>query len=153
MSSFKNFAPTLTSLQAQADGTGTIAGSPIEDFLSIAGYETPGGGGGGESDLTTATLTMITDPDHSGSSWRIDTLCFISDAIGDYPDCTMVTTAYSEDGGADFKIPLYKGVCLIDLTAIIVSDTPVITGDAEIAVIEGTTWLKITGDCTITAYA
>lgn len=50
MSSFKNFAPMLSSLQDQADGKGTIAGSPLEDFLSIAGYETPdgrGGGGGG----------------------------------------------------------------------------------------------------------
>ena len=58
MSSFKNFAPTLRSLQAQADGTGTIAGSPLEDFLSIAGYETPGGGGGGSSDFSTATVTF-----------------------------------------------------------------------------------------------
>ena len=49
MSSFKNFAPMLSSLQDQADGKGTIAGSALEDFLSIAGYETPGGGGGGGS--------------------------------------------------------------------------------------------------------
>ena len=47
MSSFKNFASMLSGLQQQADGRGTIAGSPIEDFLSIAGYGDGGGGGGG----------------------------------------------------------------------------------------------------------
>ena len=34
----------LSSLQDQADGKGTIAGSSLEDFLSIAGYEKSSGG-------------------------------------------------------------------------------------------------------------
>lgn len=68
MSSFKNFASMLSDLQQQADGRGTIAGSPIEDFLSIAGYETPGGGGGG--DITTASVTLdasACDPENAYS--------------------------------------------------------------------------------------
>lgn len=47
MSSFKNFAPMLSNLQRQADGRGTLEGSSIDDFLSIAGYGDGGGGGGG----------------------------------------------------------------------------------------------------------
>lgn len=60
MSSFKNFAPLLSSLQDQADGKGTIAGSPLEEFLSIAGYEEPGGGGGGGG-VTFPTVTLTFD--------------------------------------------------------------------------------------------
>ena len=59
MSSFKNFAPMLSSLQDQADGKGTIAGSPLEDFLSIAGYETPGGGGGGGFTVWHVTVNSV----------------------------------------------------------------------------------------------
>lgn len=57
MSSFKNFAPLLSSLQDQADGKGTIAGSPLEDFLSIAGYGDGGGGGGTGGGLAHYTQT------------------------------------------------------------------------------------------------
>ena len=60
MSSFKNFSSMLNDLQRQADGRGTLDGSAIEDFLSIAGYEDPnGGGGGGESDYRIIPLTII----------------------------------------------------------------------------------------------
>lgn len=55
MSSFKNFASMLDGLQKQAEGTRTIAGSSIEDFLSIAGYEDYEGGGGGGFDIPTFT--------------------------------------------------------------------------------------------------
>ena len=64
MSSFKNFASMLSDLQQQADGRGTIAGSPIEDFLSIAGYG-DGGGGGGSAPLIVHVI-------EEGTTWTLD---------------------------------------------------------------------------------
>lgn len=57
----------LTSLQAQADGTGTLDGSAIEDFLSIAGYETPGGGGGGGGNEYTVRHVILNSPEIANS--------------------------------------------------------------------------------------
>ena len=109
MSSFKNFAPMLTSLQAQADGTGTLDGSAIEDFLSIAGYETPGGGGG-SGDLSTASVTIDASaciPDNGYSLFGANI----------YDDGEYI---YSEGeavvfGGATATMLfiLYKGECLV----------------------------------------
>ena len=79
MSSFKNFAPMLSSLQDQADGKGTIAGSALEDFLSIAGYETPGGSGGGGD---AAIIIPLTD---TGTSFESPT------GSGDYSFLDLVT--------------------------------------------------------------
>ena len=64
MSSFKNFSSMLNDLQRQADGRGTLDGSAIEDFLSIAGYEDPAGGGGGSVEVT-VTLDTLTIPETS----------------------------------------------------------------------------------------
>lgn len=46
MSSFKKADGIIDSIQKQATGLRTLDGSAIEDFLSIAGYEDPAGGGG-----------------------------------------------------------------------------------------------------------
>lgn len=152
MSSFKNFAPMLSSLQDQADGKGTIAGSPLEDFLSIAGYEDPAGGGGG-GDFKTAVVTLTTeklyctcdfygyDNDNNSIALGIldDTTQYLNykqwdaDALTD--GVTANITIFSE---AVWFYPYY------DL------DNPeglTLTGDASWDAEKG--MVKVTGDCTI----
>lgn len=130
MSSFKNFAPTLRSLQAQADGTGTIAGSPIEDFLSIAGYETPGGGGGGDSDFSTAEVTV----NNSGAGYLFNVPVILNNAMA----VPFVADA------ASFTVILYKGTAIMGGNPSIGSVSGDITYDEEEEI------YLITGDCTIT---
>lgn len=103
MSSFKNFAPMLSSLQDQADGKGTIAGSPLEDFLSIAGYETPGGGGG-SSDFITAEVTL--DNGVIGASLTNIPYFVLDDEVAsDYYEWdTQIATSDT------YNVVLYKGV-------------------------------------------
>lgn len=137
MSSFKNFAPLLTSLQAQADGTGTIEGSPLEDFLSIAGYETPGGGGGG-GDLSIANLTLINNRSENVSC----TICQCDEEYG-----TTIYGGIEANGTAELLVPLYKGKADIifsntSLTFILDGD---ITGESG--------YYTATGDCSITVSA
>ncbi len=131
MSSFKNFAPLLTSLQAQADGTGTIAGSPLEDFLSIAGYETPGGGGGGDFSAATVEITNST-----GS--KID----VAIPVCDEEAGTLVRLTLAASYSGTLVIPLYKGMA--DLW--IDSASVTLTGDIE----EIGGEIVVTGDGTIT---
>lgn len=138
MSSFKNFAPMLTSLQAQADGTGTIAGSPLEDFLSIAGYETPGGGGGGGGDLSIAKLTLINNRSENVNC----SICQCDEEYG-----TTIFGAIEANNTAEVLVPLYKGKGDIvfsntSLTFILDGD---ITGESG--------YYTATGDCSITISA
>lgn len=136
MSSFKNFAPTLRSLQAQADGTGTIAGSPLEDFLSIAGYETPGGGGGGSSDFSTAQVTIIGDEGVTGFYTP-----FMPMLTPDGLNCVGV---YQEESEATYSVLLYKGsvsfsvgysISVVSTSgAIELDDYAIVTGDCSITV-------------------
>lgn len=58
MSSFKKADGIIDSIQKQATGLRTLDGSAIEDFLSIAGYEDPQGGGGGDLTVTVQTLNI-----------------------------------------------------------------------------------------------
>ena len=99
MSSFKNFAPLLSSLQDQADGKGTIAGSALEDFLSIAGYETPGSGGGGGGDYSTAKVTITNE---SSADFVLAIPNIAEDTL--YPSISSGLMA-----GNDETIVLYKG--------------------------------------------
>ena len=138
MSSFKNFAPTLTSLQAQADGTGTIAGSPLEDFLSIAGYETPGGGGGGSSDFSTATFTII-----GGSTNATVPMCVDLTGQGAPFDYALQSIAMTCEEGT-YTIALYKGAALVEITS---EGEITLNGDIQEV---GAPIYAITGDCTIT---
>lgn len=132
MSSFKNFASMLNDLQTQADGTGTIEGSPIEDFLSIAGYETPGGGGGGDSDYSTAEVTLVKGDND------IEVIIPCVSPFGDYAAGT-VHLASDETATAI----LYKGAA------------EVWSADANVVAVTGDATLDdgiatIAGDCTIT---
>lgn len=130
----------LTSLQAQADGTGTIAGSAIEDFLSIAGYETPGGGGGGgSSDFSTALVTITFE----GEFCPLQGCYATSDDFADsYPSATF-------QSGDTAAIILYKGKCVTFVNMGTVTDT---TGDIEYDsdlnayIISGDGSIAITGD-------
>lgn len=134
MSSFKNFAPMLSSLQDQADGKGTIAGSALEDFLSIAGYETPGGGGGGESDLSTAELTITFE----GEWCPLQFACAGDNASWPGGPPSPFTS------GSTAKVILYKGKAVTFLG----TGTATTTGDIEYDAIEEA--YIITGDCTMT---
>ena len=135
MSSFKNFAPTLRSLQAQADGTGTIAGSPLEDFLSIAGYETPGGGGGGSSDFSTATVTITNTAEQ-----------YYTIVCPNIYDGKMYSDINKGDLPDDFEIVLYKGQCRLIVSGYDEA-TLAVTGNIE-AELGGSA--LITGNGTIT---
>ena len=136
MSSFKNFAPLLSSLQDQADGKGTIAGSALEDFLSIAGYETPGGGGGGgDSDFSTAEVTLT-------SECHSDVALSIPICDDEYGVSVRTTVIYQFSD--TLIVPLYKGkadVWIDENDAL-----PVVTGD--ITGSEG--YYTVTGNGTIT---
>ena len=148
MSSFKNFAPMLTSLQAQADGTGTLDGSAIEDFLSIAGYETPGGGGGGSSDLTIANVTITCESGFTSADLFV---------VYVYEDLLNSEFILTQEGDYDLGIVLYKGftsAALTDGNGDPYDKTKVsVTGDVVIAEEGGDWWFDITGDGTITLSA
>lgn len=126
MSSFKNFAPMLSSLQDQADGKGTIAGSAIEDFLSIAGYENPGGGGG---DFSTAEVTVNNS---------IGGILITVPAIYNEIAVPFITDAPS------FTVILYKG------TAVMGGNPSIGSVGGDITYVEDDDIYLITGDCTIT---
>lgn len=133
MSSFKNFAPLLSSLQDQADGKGTIAGSPLEDFLSIAGYETPGGGGG-DSDYSGANITITFE----GEWCPLQFACATDNGSipGGAPDSFV--------SGDTATIMLYKGKAIAFLSSGTVTST---TGDIEYDA--DNDWYLVTGDCSI----
>lgn len=157
MSSFKNFAPMLSSLQDQADGKGTIAGSPLEDFLSIAGYETPGGGGGGSSDFSTAQVTIDNQSGTNVYGNVYGQLTDVSSYCGLSPNTlpTVVNSVESEFGGNtsyDYTVVLYRGHTIV---GIFIHDVVTVSGsatklyDSE----DGGTIIEVTGDCTITITA
>lgn len=133
MSSFKNFSSMLNDLQRQADGRGTLDGSAIEDFLSIAGYkECGGGGGGGGGDFTTAEVTLKTE---SGPA----------SVFVPYANADFASAQYSLESETTLTVILYKGVAEIwsaDVEVYSVSENGTI--DDGIA--------YITGDCTVTFY-
>ena len=94
MSSFKNFASMLSDLQQQADGRGTIAGSPIEDFLSIAGYETPGG----EAEVLYPTFDAVWDEGTQSYSYTCDwTFSELKTKIAAF-DSSSYPAIYNEEG-------------------------------------------------------
>ena len=143
MSSFKNFAPMLSSLQDQADGKGTIAGSPLDDFLSIAGYETPGGGGG-SSEFSTAEVTVT----YTGN----DVLTLYIPVYAEVPDLGVVMQGW---GNFDEEEPTQTLLVVIPTEGFLIVGGNVpeftslntqVTGNAEVT--DG--MIKITGDCTIT---
>ena len=101
MSSFKNFSSMLNDLQRQADGRGTLDGSASEDFLSIAGYEDPAGGGGG--DFTIAEVSLIVE---EGAT--VDIFCAMVDE-----DRTISESEYTEAGTYTINAVLYKGAALV----------------------------------------
>ena len=110
------------------------AGDP--DVKVFVNGEEVSAGGGGDSDFTTATVTIsavhVTDIP----------LPFIDDTDG--YECVYViypTNAY--DAGV-YKVPLYKGKLMVETN----TSSITVTGDAEYS--EGV--LTITGDCEITAY-
>lgn len=138
MSSFKNFSSMLNDLQRQADGRGTLDGSAIEDFLSIAGYKEcgGGGGGGGGGDFSTAIVAITND---SGSSFVIPCACLIG---GD-----MVYSIDSDDmDGSDFEIVLYKGEAYLSLSNTLFAT---VTGDITFEV----GGIVVSGNGTITIEA
>ena len=97
------------------------------------------GGGGGDSDFTTATMTIT---NNSMTDVRplmpfvIDEDGFESSAAQGYAEMSTVTT---------FRVILYKGTALICITELGVSIST--TGNIED---DGDGYYYVTGDCTIT---
>ena len=142
MSSFKNFASMLNDLQQQADGRGTLDGSAIEDFLSIAGYEDPNGGGGGDSDFTIARVT-IADSTTGYVTEDYSMPVVIDDELyGPAAVYTMFPLARDEESVVE--VPLYKGKLIIFSLE---NENPVYSGDAVYN--EDTYETTITGDCVL----
>lgn len=151
MSSFKNFAPTLTSLQAQADGTGTIAGSPLEDFLSIAGYETPAGGGGGGGDYSLGAVQIVNNSENNGYNLG-GGFQYEAGELGEGSPACVYTGLNSEpQTTVEGNLILYKGTAYCRF----VGGTPSFTlsGDIEEAFEGIPDVLLVTGDGTITITA
>lgn len=143
MSSFKNFAPMLTSLQAQADGTGTLDGSAIEDFLSIAGYEPEGGGGG---DFSKARVTVV--PDNGEVEVQLYNVAHDDSSFFELPEGT-VTPLYSESyyptEETVYETVLYEGKSYLNTFETVLN----VSGNISLLK-ENTGLYEITGDCSIT---
>lgn len=125
MSSFKKVDGLLDSLQKQAVGAKTIEGAPIEDFLSIAGYEEPAGGGGGSSDFSTAEVKIIND---TASEVTIDNCPIVDEGE------LSGGISLSANTESTLTLILYKGHTYI--YAISVGGTPMVDG----------TGITVTGD-------
>ncbi|MBP5433240.1 hypothetical protein [Ruminococcus sp.] len=155
MSSFKNFASMLNDLQQQADGRGTLDGSAIEDFLSIAGYEQEVGGGdsGMLSEIfpICAKVTLVVSGMTEGLSTKFTDVgtstgvLLVRDTEYGWmfsEDEVMVTNgtfeyyllSTSESGELDYTN--YWDVS--------------VSGGAELGDDGENKWVDVTGDCTIT---
>lgn len=150
MSSFKNFQPLLSSLQDQADGKGTIAGSPLEDFLSIAGYETPAGGGGG-GDYSLGAVQIVNNSESNrynlGGGFQYE-----AGELGEGSPACVYTALNSEpQTTVEGNLILYKGTAYCQF----VGGTPsyTLSGDIEEAFEGLPDVLLVTGDGTITITA
>ena len=100
------------------------------------------GGGGGESDLTTANVTIAND---TSEEYQTVYLPFCQEAAGDVaPATTFPMLVVTNDASQDVKAVLYKGACMGRPES--ESVTVEVTGDITI---EHGTFI-ITGDGTIT---
>lgn len=140
MSSFKKADGIIDSIQKQATGLRTLDGSAIEDFLSIAGYEDPQGGGGGSSDFSTASVTVVNNTE--GTVMLYIPFYFDGEDSG--------TNAEFGVNGGETSVAsaiMYKGTSFASLYT---DDTVTASGDIE-AHSEGENYyFMITGDGTIT---
>lgn len=159
MSSFKKADGIIDSIQKQATGLRTLDGSAIEDFLSIAGYEDPQGGGGDSGVLSEifpvcAKVTFVV----SGVE------------VGHFPTFTNVGTStgvllvsYDDEYGWLFstdEFTVNNGTSEYYLVTLSESgeldydksswDVSV-SGGAELGEDEENAWVMVSGDCTITA--
>ena len=118
-----------------------LANKSAEVVNLVNGEKWTNGGGGGDSDFSTAEVTFKTDR----NNYTIKGITYIA------PKAGTVTNYFTVEQGTDVTliIPLYKGNAdiYIDIFyGVNRSFTPVCTGDVEI----GEFGFKITGDCSIT---
>lgn len=105
-------------------------------FISAASN---GGGGSGDSDFSSAILTLVADDDLAN---------FYIPIFADNPVMTGSTTTVIFVG--ENPVILYKGVCIIGPFIDGLDSDISISGNAEWVTIGETPFLKVTGDCTIT---
>ena len=126
----------LSDLQQQADGRGTIAGSPIEDFLSIAGYEPEGGGG--SSEFSTAQVTIIGD--EGATNFVIPYLPYIDEGAIN----VCINDGVQADNSHTYSVALYENTVIT-----YIFDTVTATS-GDVTVDDGL--VTITGDCSMTIH-
>lgn len=107
-----------------------------------------GGGGGGESDFSTATVTLKSN---GSGYYSLYLPCLVN--FGSMPLCTVANPPIYPDAPQTFEVPMYNGLAGIPVYSIKDTDTsadPILEGSCELKTAGPISWYEITGDCTIT---
>lgn len=95
-------------------------------------------GGGGESDFSTAHVTVITRGDSTATALAMP-------AIRDSSRGSSIFIVTAIPADSEYDVPLYKGECNVRITSGQITN---VTGNAELA----GSILTITGDCSFISY-